>query len=152
MLSGPIWVTFGVQNGAKNDTKNGPEIGPDFGPETVPKQAPKMDPKMVPKRLLGEILVSSRLLGHQQAFFESSGSTMIASSFSRRLLGCFLGSFKALQGLHLELFGVFYSSSGAISGVFRLHPRPLLGHLDVLWGLLGPFFESTLALGRLSSV
>ena len=68
-----------------------------------------MDLKMAPKRLLGEILASSRLswalLGHQQAFFESSGSTMIARSLSRGLLGGFLGSFKALLGLFLELFG-----------------------------------------------
>ncbi len=57
----------------------------------------------------GEILRSSRpswaVLGCQQAFFESSGSTMIASSLSRSLLGGFFGSFKALQGLFLELFG-----------------------------------------------
>ena len=67
-----------------------------------------MEPKMAPKRLLGEILASSRLswavLGHQKAFFESSGSTMIASSLSRSLLGGFLGSFGGLQGLYLELF------------------------------------------------
>ena len=67
-----------------------------------------MDPKMALKRLLGEILACSRLswavLGHQQAFFESSGSTMIASSLSRRLLGGFFGSFEALLGQFLELF------------------------------------------------
>ncbi len=68
-----------------------------------------MDRKITPKRLLGETLASSRpswaILGLQQAFFESSGSTMIASSLSRSLLGGFLESFKALQGLYLELFG-----------------------------------------------
>ena len=100
---------FWDQNGAKNDTKKGPEFGPDFGTKHVRKQAPKMDPKMVPKRLLGKILASSRpswaLLGHQQASFESSGSTMIARSLSRGLLGGFLGPFKTIWGLYLELFG-----------------------------------------------
>ena len=82
-----------------------------------------MDPKMVSKRLLGEILASSKpswaLLGLQQAFFESSGSTMIANSLSRRLLGWFLGSFKALQGLHLKLFGSIRGLLGLLWGCFR---------------------------------
>ena len=76
-----------------------------------------MDPKMTPKRFLGEILASSRLswalLGHQQAFFESFGSTMIASSLSRTLFGGFLGSLEALQGLFLELFGSIQGLSWA---------------------------------------
>ena len=88
-----------------------------------------MDPKMASKRLLGEILASSRLswalLGLQQAFFESSGSTMIASSFSRCLLGWFLGSVKALLGPFLELFGSIqglswatWTSYGVCYGIF----------------------------------
>ena len=108
----------------------------------MPKQAPKMDPNMVPKRLLGEILASSRpswaILGHQQAFFESSGSTMIASSLSRSLCGGFLGSSKTLQsrfwsfsaqskaslgpsgrlmGFARAFFGVALDASSAILGV-----------------------------------
>ena len=105
----------------------------------MPKQAPKMDPKMAPKRLLGEILGSSRpswaILGHQQAFFESSGSTMIASSLSRSLLGGLLGSFKALLG-HFWIFSAPSKAS--------------LGPLGRLMGSARAIFGSMLALGRLS--
>ena len=50
----------------------------------------------------GEILASSRpswaILGLQQAFFEFSGSTMIASSLSRSLLGGVWGLLKPSRG------------------------------------------------------
>ena len=115
-----LWVGLGhflEPKRSKKRNQKGTRIRTDFRTKNVPKQAPKIDPKISPKRLLGEILASSRLswalLGHQQAFFESSGSTMIASSFSSSLLGGFLGSFKALQGPFLKLFGSIQGLSWA---------------------------------------
>ena len=139
-----LWVdlvTFWDQNGAANATKKGPEFGPDFGTKNMQNWDPEMDPKMVPKRLLGEILASSRpswaLLGHQQAFFESSGSTMIASSFFRRFLGLFF-----FLGLLKLFWGHFWS--------FSAPSKASLGPLGRLMGSARAFFGSTLVLGRLS--
>ena len=84
---------------------------------------------MAPKRLLGEILASSRLswapLGHQQAFFESSGSAMIANSLSSGLLGGFLGLLKLF-------WGYFWS--------FSAPSKASLGPLGRLMGSARAFF------------
>ena len=122
---------FLVPKRSKKRHQKGTRIWTRFWNQTCAKNTPKIDTTIATKRLLGEILGSSRLswalLGHQQAFFESAGSTMIASSFSRRLFGCFLGSFKPLQGPYLDFFGsirgllgLLWAASGTSSAMLSV--------------------------------
>ena len=134
-----LWVGVSHFLGPKRSKEmtptNGPEFGPDFGTKHVPKHVPKMNSKMALKRLLGEILASSKpswvVLGLQQAFFESSGSTMIANSLSRGRFEGFLGSFKVLQGPFLKFFG---SIQGILLATWTFY--------GVCWSFLVFFFRA----------
>ena len=109
--------------GSKTEQKTSPKTEPNFGligADSEKKRTPNWPQTIALKLFLIGFLASSRpswaILGVQQAFLGSSGSTVIASSFSWRVSG------------------VLWGSSG---GAFEFNPGPPFGHLDVLWVLLG---------------
>ena len=121
-----LWTDLGHFLGPKRSKKihhtrsrNGSRFWNRKIANTGPKNGPQNCIQMFSWRNLGSSRFFFVILGHQHAFFESSGSTMIASSFSRCLFGCFLGSFKALQELYLELFGSIRGLLGLLWGCFR---------------------------------